>query len=141
MFSQSVIEKLEYYVYLLQDPRTNEIFYIGKGKGNRLFEHVEGAKETDEKIEKLEKIREILNSGNTVKHCIIRHGMTEETAFDVEAALIDFIGLKNLSNIQGGHNSSDFGIKTAEDISAMYEAEELNTDEPSILININKRYD
>ena len=54
--------------------------------------------------------------------------------------MIDFVGMSNLSNIQGGHYSSDYGIKTAEEISAMYEAEQFNTDESVILININKRY-
>lgn len=39
MFSQSVIEKLKYYVYLLQDPRDNSVFYVGKGVGNRVFQH------------------------------------------------------------------------------------------------------
>ncbi|MCD4792497.1 MAG: hypothetical protein K8R54_04630 [Bacteroidales bacterium] len=36
----SVINKLKYYVYLYSDPETNEIFYIGKGKGNRVFSHL-----------------------------------------------------------------------------------------------------
>ena len=33
-FSQAAIEKLNYYVYCLIDPRNNEVFYIGKGCGN-----------------------------------------------------------------------------------------------------------
>ena len=28
-----VVEKLGYYVYALRDPRSGEIFYVGKGKG------------------------------------------------------------------------------------------------------------
>ena len=39
-FPRSVIEKMGYYVYLLKDPDTHEVFYVGKGKGNRVFEHV-----------------------------------------------------------------------------------------------------
>lgn len=140
MFSQSVIEQLAYYVYFLQDPRTEEIFYVGKGYGNRVFNHLEGAVETNSETEKLDKIREIVNSGNTVRHYILRHGLTEQTSFEIEAALIDFIGIKNLSNLQAGHYSSDYGIKTSEEISAMYEAEKFNTKKPVLLININKRY-
>ena len=30
----------EFYVYELIDPRTNSVFYIGKGKGKRVFQHL-----------------------------------------------------------------------------------------------------
>jgi len=36
-FSNAVIEQLSYYVYLLIDPRTDKVFYVGKGAGNRIF--------------------------------------------------------------------------------------------------------
>ncbi|VVS94674.1 giy-yig endonuclease [Desulfoluna spongiiphila] len=140
MFSQAVIEKLEYYVYFLQDPRTNEIFYIGKGIGNRVFNHLECAIETDGKTEKLDKIREIIDAGFQVNHYVLRHGLTESGAFEIEAAIIDFVGLKNLSNRQGGHYSRDFGLKTTDEISSIYEATELETIEPILLININRLY-
>ncbi len=39
-FPLSVIEKLDYYVYLLIDPGTNQVFYVGKGTGNRIFAHI-----------------------------------------------------------------------------------------------------
>ena len=78
MFSQSVIEKLGFYVYFLQDPRTEEIFYVGKGVENRVFDHLEGAIETDNETEKLDKIRAIVDSGNAVKHYIVRHGLPED---------------------------------------------------------------
>ncbi len=141
MFSQSVIERLEYYVYFLQDPRNNTVFYIGKGEGNRVFAHVECAiKSTDTDNLKEEIIKDIIGSGHKVKHYILRHGLTEDEAFQLESALIDFIGKDNLSNQQGGHDSSDFGIKTTDEISAMYDAVPLDTDIPIILININKCY-
>jgi hypothetical protein len=140
MFSQSVIEKLEFYVYFLQDPRTEEIFYVGQGSGNRVFNHLEGAIKTDRETEKLDKIRSIVESGNTVKHYILRHGLTEDVSLAIEASLIDFIGMKNLSNLQGGYYSSDYGLKTSDEITAMYNPEEFSTDEAVILININKSY-
>lgn len=140
MFTRSVIEKLGFYVYFLQDPRTEEVFYVGKGVGNRVFNHLEGAIETDTETEKLDKIRAIVGSGNTVKHYILRHGLTEEASFEIEAALIDFIGMKNLSNMQGGHYSSDYGLKTSDEIMAMYHAEVFESSMPILLININKRY-
>lgn len=140
MFSQAVIEKLDYYVYFLQDPRTDEVFYVGKGIGNRVFNHLDCAIETDGDTEKLDIIRDVIKSGRSIKHYILRHGLSEQTAFEIEAALIDFVGMENLSNLQGGHYSSDFGIKTAEEISAIYEAEGLSTVEPVMLININRLY-
>lgn len=43
MFTQATIEKIKFYVYLLKDPRDKSIFYVGKGKGNRVFNHHEDA--------------------------------------------------------------------------------------------------
>ncbi|QEY21607.1 hypothetical protein D0S48_13550 [Psychrobacillus sp. AK 1817] len=39
-FSKEVINKLKYYVYIYSDPETEEIFYVGKGIGNRVFSHL-----------------------------------------------------------------------------------------------------
>ena len=83
--------------------------------------------ESDERSEKLDRIREIISSGYEVSHFILRHGLTETVAFELEAALIDLIGTENLSNLQSGHYSTDFGLKSPAEIVAIYEAEELRT--------------
>jgi hypothetical protein len=141
MFSRAVIENLNFYVYFLQDPRTSKVFYVGKGVENRVFDHVNCLIDNNDITEKLDQIREIRNAGLDVKHFILRHGLTEQTAFEIEASLIDYIGMDNLLNIQGGHYSSDYGLRTTNEITAMYEADELSTIEPLILVNINKLYD
>ena len=40
VFPKEVIDKLKYYVYLYSDPRDDKIFYVGKGKNNRVFQHL-----------------------------------------------------------------------------------------------------
>lgn len=140
MFTQSVIEKLGYYVYFLLDPRDNKIFYVGKGIGNRVFQHLACAQDLNIENAKFDTIRDIIQSGNPVHHYILRHGLTEEVAFEIEASIIDFVGIDNLSNKVNGHYSDDYGIKTTDEITAMYNAEELSTNEPIILININRLY-
>jgi hypothetical protein len=38
-----VAEKLGYYVYALRDPtRSGAIFYVGKGQGDRVYQHASG---------------------------------------------------------------------------------------------------
>ena len=39
-FNRNTIDNLKFYVYGLKDPFTNKYFYIGKGKANRVFSHV-----------------------------------------------------------------------------------------------------
>lgn len=112
--------KRKYYVYRLIDPRTYKTFYVGKGCGNRVFQHAKNAKiqdldpKEDDKISlKKLQIAQILSSGKKVLAVIHRHGLTEAEAFEVEAAVID--AYSNLTNIQSGHNS-DRGLITIEDI-------------------------
>lgn len=38
---------LKYYVYVYIDPRNGEPFYIGRGKGNRMFSHLDDPSDTD----------------------------------------------------------------------------------------------
>ncbi len=141
VFSSSVIEKIKNYVYLLKDPETNEIFYVGKGHGNRVFEHVNEALKDQKETDKLDKIREIHAKGGTVKYEIIRHGLEENEAFEVEAALIDYIGLSELTNKIYGYDATNRGKMSIDEIIAKYNARTINDiKEPSILIIVNKEY-
>ena len=129
-FSGEVAEKLNHYVYRLVDPRNGQTFYVGEGCGNRVFAHANAVdmdfyksadstpqdKPTDEDRDpaKIEKIREIKSHGLNVIHIIQRWGMDQETAFEVEAALIDYLGLPALTNKIKGHNSDRGMIWTDE---------------------------
>lgn len=139
--SPSTIEKLQYYVYSLSDPSTGNIFYIGKGRGNRINHHLLGAlDENTKESEKINKIREIQNAGLEVKLDIIRHGLNEKEAFEVESAIIDTIGMDNLTNIVSGHHSDLRGKMTLRDIEIEYQALPAEFSEPVILIRINKAF-
>lgn len=139
-FSSSVIENLGYYVYLLIHPETNKVFYIGKGQGNRVFQHLAEADMSDAIYGKLETIRSIEASGNEVICLIQRHGLTEDKAFEVESSLIDFVGLEYLTNRVLGHKADDRGQMTINEVIARYDAPIATIVEPSILIIVNKLY-
>lgn len=138
MFSQSICAHLKFYVYRLIDPRNGETFYVGKGKGNRVFMHVKGelGAEADFLNEKMQRIREIRVDGFEVAHVIHRHGMDEQTAFEVEAALIDAYPQAN--NLVSGRASDERGIMHSKQIIERYEAKEAVFKHKAILININR---
>jgi len=139
-FPISVIEKLGYYVYSLIDPETKHVFYIGKGIGNRVFAHANAAISNPSPSEKLDRIRGIHDKGLSVEHVILRHGLTEKEAFEVEAALIDYVGIEALTNQVLGFNSDERGRMSVADIIEKYAAPELNITEPVILITVNRLY-
>ncbi len=93
-----------FYVYILIDPRNEQIFYVGKGQEDRLFQHEKEAERADLGTEKHKKIIEIQNSGHQVKKIIIGRFNTEQEAFSVEGVLIHWVyGIKNLTNLASGH--------------------------------------
>lgn len=129
-FSALTQEKLGHYVYCLVDPADGKVFYIGKGKGNRVFQHALHAElDKDAVSEKLDKIREIQarkDGNNHVQYYIVRHGLEERDAFEIESVLIDFLTYPQLNresvmtNLQAGHDQRLRGIRTAEDIEVDY---------------------
>ena len=130
---------------MLIDPADNKPFYIGKGVQNRVFNHLDCAlTDLDVINAKYDTIRRIQNDGHHVTHVIVRHGLTEDQAFLVEASLIDALqhcGF-DLSNLVSGHNSIEKGLMTAEEICRIYNAQPLNAmPDDCIIININRKYE
>ena len=144
-FDEKTIIEIGAYVYALFDPTEARPFYIGKGRGNRVFQHVEGAIKEDKKSNKYDKIREIKSrdSNNRVSHCVVRHGMSDKVAFEVESALIDLANMTgaNLTNEVTGHNAIENGIMQVDDIIWKYNAQPLNNlAHRLVIINISGSY-
>jgi hypothetical protein len=137
-FPPGVARRLKTYVYRLIDPRNGETFYVGKGRGNRVFAHVhdEHILEGDPLDNKLKRIREIRSAGFEVGHVIHRHGMDDKTAFEVEAAVID--AYPGLTNVVSGAGTSDYGAMHAQEIVRRYSAEPAVFRHKALLISVNR---
>lgn len=85
------MNKKVYYVYGLIDPRNNQYFYIGKGKGKRFSSHLK-PKRLDFNTAKLDKIKSIQEAGFEIKIEILFPNLDEETAFELERITIYKLG-------------------------------------------------
>lgn len=102
--------KNDYYVYAYLDPRKSGIyiyddlefnfkpFYIGKGKGKRIFNGLDDPNNTNSKKSKINEIREIGFEPICIK---IYDKLTENIAYNLEKKLIKSIGTEK-----------DYGILT-----------------------------
>ncbi|SFR99865.1 hypothetical protein SAMN04487783_0395 [Agrococcus baldri] len=117
---------LGYYVYALRDPRDGQVFYVGKGVGDRLNAHVrEAGADLQSERAKLRRINEIEASGRTVDMLFLRTGIEDEsTAFIVEQAVIDAFHANHhpLTNLVRGHHSGRHGLATLPAVVARHRA-------------------
>lgn len=135
-FSNHAVRKLNFYVYIYSHPITEEVFYVGKGNGNRAFSHLMDSTES----RKVDYIRELKSQGLEPVIEILIHGLEAETALRVESSVIDLLGIKNLTNKQGGYKSALFGRMLIEQINSAYNRKKVVIEEPSILIRINQAF-
>ena len=138
--SRDVARKFGHYVYIYLDPfepLDRSVFYVGKGVGNRAFEHLDDHSEN----RKVRRIRETRRRGKEPIVEILVHGLKDaETALRVEAAVIDLIGVKNLTNNVRGQKSREYGRREARELEALYKQEPVTIREPAILVRINQLY-
>lgn len=143
------------YVYYLEDPRDRTIFYVGKGQGDRVFQHMKEAEiylgQEKAPTQKLARIRDILSANLRPRHVILRSGLGEGEAFEVEAAMIDLLGIENLTNMVRGLGT-DRGIREAERLYAVAPRkprnhnfeficqDECKLDHPTILFRMNQLF-
>jgi len=129
-----VSEKLGHYVYLYRSPLDGKVFYVGKGKGNRVLAHLNDTSE-NRKVAVIQKIREA--SREPLIEILAHQLPNELTAFQIEAAAIDLLGIHELTNAVHGFGP---GRMRLEQITALYGAKPVVISEPVILIRINQLY-
>lgn len=135
-FDPKTKEEIKYYVYAYFDPDTKKAFYIGKGKDDRCFQHLDDQSES----KKVEKITELKNKNKRPVIELLRYGLTDDEASLLEATLIDFVGLEKLTNAKRGEHIS-LGRSLVEDVILNYTAEDVTIDEDKvILISVGRTY-
>ncbi len=125
-FTDEMNGQLKNYVYRLIDPRDGSTFYVGRGRTNRVFDHVRESLQTvghDRENLRLETIRKIRGIGLEPIHVVHRHGMSEKEAKLAEAVLID--AYPGLTNIVAGEGSNDYGPANAQELAMRYGASEI----------------
>lgn len=160
-FSESTLAHLEqgnqnlFYVYCLMDPRNGECFYVGKGKGNRIFKHKQDAqkqllyedifREENKDNLKFNRINEICSNDLNVLGYIVSYGLTESEAFSAENVLINFLNLTNkttLTNMINGHGSKAYLVEDLENEFG-YDSinlENINTNELILAVKIRDAF-
>lgn len=137
-FPQKVKEQLKYYVYVYSDPRTEipKPFYIGKGRGNRIFSHLKHGGETA-KTEVLKELQK-LNLNPVLE--VLKYGLTEKEALLVESAAIELLGLNQLTNEVHGHHAKLNGRTQVNDLIHILSDAKAKIRDPVVLITVNRAY-
>ena len=132
-----VADRLGYYVYLYIDPRDEQPFYVGKGQGDRALSHLSEEAES----RKCARLAELRAEGKAPRIDILAHGLRdEETAFRIEAAVIDLLGLDVLTNAVRGWRSLQLGRIPLSELTMYYAAKPVDVEVPALLIRINRLY-
>lgn len=95
----------KYYVYFLKDG--DDVFYVGKGTGNRMYYHYKTALKTNIRLPVLDKIRKMVSENRTIVYEKVFETNDQQEAYIKEKTTIKEIGIDNLKNItQGGEGAT-----------------------------------
>ena len=95
-----------FYTYELVDPRSGNVFYVGKGCRDRRYAHERDARKGKSGA-KCDRIREIIQEGHRVVVRIVERFEDEKAAYAAERELIAAHGADNLTNTScGGRGGS-----------------------------------
>ena len=104
----STVPESGFYCYFLIDPRDGKVFYVGKGKGNRVHSHARLAKTgAVDNAQKFKRITDIFESGYKVLEVVFSAHEVEGDAFSVERHLILSLSEHGITNIAGGVVTND----------------------------------
>jgi hypothetical protein len=145
-------EALGFYVYALRDPRNGEVFYIGKGKGERILQHIaEANKDAKSEKAKLNRIKDIEAKGFEVEHLFLRTGMeSSDEALAIEQAVIDAFlanratsnGASNLTNLVAGHEHDERGLASLDTVLARHsKAMTPAVNRPILVLKLNRKWE
>ena len=147
-FNSETCDALKHYVYCLVDPRNNEIFYVGKGQNNRVFDQdntndgvIDGGN-----TQVKQRIADIKKSGREIDRYIVCHGLEDKAAFTVESCVIsllqsNLIKGSKLLNINRGHGVATYGIAPVKTIQQYYGLpvlQKIDITDPVMTVNISK---
>lgn len=133
----SMSSRLGFYVYAYVDPTNDDIFYVGKGQGKRALSHLNDTSES-RKVARINSLRAI---GIEPRIDILVHQLADDdTARKVEAAVIDSIGIKNLTNESRGWQSSVYGRSPLQALLDQYQRREATIAHRCVLIRIPQRF-
>lgn len=138
-FSPNTIQSIQYYVYGLRIPGEQRYFYIGKGRGNRVFAHAQQKIRHGIQDPKFDVIQSIKHLGGP-EIDIIRHGLTEDQALLVESALIDVMKVDQITNKVRGHDSEVYGLMSPKNVEAQYCGKPFNKKIKAVCFKINKHW-
>ncbi len=133
---RAVWGELGHYVYLYIDPRTDRVFYVGKGQGNRVLVHLDRALNPAVR----QAVQQNHKEGLQVRIDILKHGLSLKEALETEAAAIDAYGLGTLKNLVRGHIGESRGRCRLSDLLRYFEPRQIKLKEPCVLIRINQTY-
>lgn len=91
---------MKFYVYAYIDPTNYQVFYIGKGTGNRYLRHLKETYSNTENKKKYSYIQGLKNKGLEPTIVKVLDGLDELAAYEIEAKLIRFFGRKGID--EGG---------------------------------------
>lgn len=95
------LDRSDFYVYTYAYPDSS-VFYVGKGCNGRIEDHEKEARKGHQ-CQRCDIIRSIWAKGEHVIKRKIRESLPEDEAYHLEDVLIESLGWRTLTNLQGGH--------------------------------------
>jgi uncharacterized protein len=110
------------YVYALQDPDDQRIFYVGQGTGNRIFEHLDRAEillESRKRLTpKFEAVHAVWTKSKDVRLIVLAGGLSDREADLVESATLDALNMSSNGELTNAIAAPHSSMVRVEDLAA-----------------------